>query len=74
MPIKAIIVDDNKMHISSLMILLQRHCSQVEIVDTCRSAEEGLESIQLFQPELVFLDIQMETLNFWNKFLNVLLT
>lgn len=49
------------MHISSLMILLQRHCPQVEIVDTCRSAEEGLESIRLFQPELVFLDIQMET-------------
>lgn len=60
-PIKAIIVDDNKMHISSLMILLQRHCPQVEIVDTSRSAAEGLEAIQLFNPDLVFLDIQMET-------------
>lgn len=60
-PIKAIIIDDNKMHISSLMILLQRHCPQVEIVDTSRSAAEGKEAIQLFNPDLVFLDIQMET-------------
>lgn len=59
--IKAIIIDDNKIHISSLLILLQRHCPQIEICDTCRSGEEGYDSIQQLQPDLVFLDIQMET-------------
>ena len=59
--IKAIIIDDNKMHISSLMILLQRYCPQVEIIDNCRSAAEGLDSIKTFKPDLILLDIQMET-------------
>ncbi|MEO0895669.1 MAG: LytTR family DNA-binding domain-containing protein [Bacteroidota bacterium] len=59
--IKSIIVDDTKIHLSSLMILLQRHCPQIEIIDTCRSAAEALESIEMVAPDLVFLDIQMET-------------
>lgn len=59
--IKTILIDDNKLHLSSLMILLQRNCPNVEICDTCRSAEEGLESIKMQQPDLIFLDIQMET-------------
>ncbi len=58
--IKAILIDDNKIHLSSLMILLQRHCPEIEICDTCRSAAEGLESITMHQPNLIFLDIQME--------------
>ncbi|WP_282777258.1 LytR/AlgR family response regulator transcription factor [Phaeodactylibacter xiamenensis] len=59
--IKTILIDDNKLHLSSLLILLQRNCPKVEICDTCRSAEEGLESIKMHKPDLVFLDIQMET-------------
>lgn len=59
--IKTILIDDNKMHLSSLLILLQRNCPKIEICDTCRSAEEGYDSIQFHQPNLVFLDIQMET-------------
>ena len=59
--IKTLIIDDNKMHISSLLILLQRNCPEVEIQESCRSAEEGLEAIQRHTPDLVFLDVQMET-------------
>lgn len=43
------------------MILLQRNCQEIEICDTCRSGEEALESIKMHQPDLIFLDIQMET-------------
>ena len=59
--IKTILVDDNKLHLRSLLILLQRNCPEVEICDTCRSAEEALEAIPLIEPHLIFLDIQMET-------------
>jgi len=59
--VKTILIDDNKLHLSSLMILLQRNCPKVEICDTCRSAAEGLEAIKMHEPDLVFLDIQMET-------------
>lgn len=59
--IKTILIDDNKLHLSSLMILLQRNCPNIEICDTCRSGEEALEAINMHQPDLIFLDIQMET-------------
>lgn len=58
--IKTIIIDDNKLHLSSLLILLQRNCPEIVICDTSRSAEEGLEAIEMHQPDLIFLDIQME--------------
>ncbi len=59
--IKTILIDDNKLHLSSLMILLQRNCANVEIYDTCRSGKEALGAIKMHDPDLIFLDIQMET-------------
>jgi two-component system LytT family response regulator len=44
-------------------MLLQEHCPEVNVVDRCPSAKNGLISIEKFRPELVFLDIEMPYMN-----------
>jgi two-component system LytT family response regulator len=58
MAIKAIIVDDERLARSELKKLLQQH-NEIEIIDEATNAEEGIEKIELQNPDLVFLDIQM---------------
>ena len=55
---KAIIVDDERLARRELRTLLKKY-DQVEIVDECTNADEGLESIKKNNPDLLFLDIQM---------------
>jgi two-component system LytT family response regulator len=56
---KSILIDDEPRGISSLQRLLATHCPQVEIVDTCKRANEAIVSIEKNKPDLVFLDIAM---------------
>ncbi len=58
MPIKAIIVDDERLARNELKKLLQTH-PEIEIIEEAANASEGLEKIEMFNPELIFLDIQM---------------
>jgi two-component system LytT family response regulator len=58
MAIKAIIVDDERLARSELKKLLQQH-NEIEIIDEASNAEEGIEKIELQNPDLIFLDIQM---------------
>jgi two-component system LytT family response regulator len=57
--LKAIIIDDEFHCIDTLQLQLQKHCPEVEVVASCRSAKEGMEAIQSHRPQLVFLDIEM---------------
>jgi len=61
--IRAIIIDDEKNCIESLLFDLQKFCKEVEIVDTCNSPKEGLLSIKNHQPDILFLDVQMPWMN-----------
>ena len=61
--IKAIIIDDENHCIETLQILLKEYCPQVTVLETCRSAKKGLEAIHKLNPDLVFLDIEMPTMN-----------
>ncbi|SDC64702.1 LytR/AlgR family response regulator transcription factor [Niabella drilacis] len=56
---KTIIIDDEPNNIRNLELLLQEHCSNVQIIATAMNADEGREAILQHQPDLVFLDIQM---------------
>jgi len=56
---KAIIVDDEPDGIRTLKKLLEVHCPQVEITATCSSATAARSQVELNNPDLVFLDIQM---------------
>lgn len=61
--IKAIIVDDERSGIETLLWELNTHCLEVKVVAQCNSAKEGLTAIKDHDPGLVFLDIEMPKMN-----------
>ena len=58
MPIKAIIIDDERLARNELKKLLEQH-PEIEIIDEASNVDEGVQKIDLSHPELIFLDIQM---------------
>jgi two-component system LytT family response regulator len=59
MNMRAIIVDDEELARRGIRALLQR-AGDVEIVSECSSGEEAIKAISAAEPELVYLDIQMQ--------------
>ncbi|TWW02306.1 LytR/AlgR family response regulator transcription factor [Chitinophaga pinensis] len=60
---RTIIVDDEKLSRSVLKLLLEKHCPAVNIVAVCADGISALEAIEKYQPDLLFLDIEMPGLN-----------
>ena len=58
MPVKAIIIDDERLARSELKKMLQDF-SDIQVIDEAANATEGIEKIETLNPDLVFLDIQM---------------
>jgi two-component system LytT family response regulator len=56
--IKAIIIDDERLARNELKKLLSEF-PEIEVVAEAANANEGIEKIENFAPELIFLDIQM---------------
>jgi two-component system LytT family response regulator len=61
--LKAIIIDDEPDCVKLLALQLKMYCPQVQIVAECTSSETGLQSITAWQPDIVFLDIEMPVMN-----------
>ena len=57
--IKSLIVEDKKGSIELLKWLLKEHCPEIKQVETAISVREAIPAIHSFEPDLVFLDIQM---------------
>jgi two-component system LytT family response regulator len=55
---KAIIIDDERLARNELKKLLSEY-PEIEIVAEAANAAEGIQRIEEFQPDLIFLDIQM---------------
>ena len=58
MPIKAIIIDDERLARNELKKLLEQH-PDIQIIDEASNVDEAVEKIDLSRPDLIFLDIQM---------------
>lgn len=56
---KAIIIDDEKKARIALSLLLEEYCPEIEILATCENLPVGVKAIRKYQPEIVFLDIEM---------------
>lgn len=56
---KAVIVDDEKDSRQILANYLSKYCPDVEVMGFGESVATGLEAIKKFQPDVVFLDIEM---------------
>jgi two-component system, LytTR family, response regulator len=63
MTLRAIIIDDEQKGINSLKLLIEKFISDVKIVAESTDAEKGIELIENYKPEIVFLDINMPHLN-----------
>lgn len=61
--IKAIIIDDEKNALEVLEMQLSQFCNEVSILASCNSGKEGIKAIKEYQPDLVFLDIEMPHVN-----------
>jgi two-component system LytT family response regulator len=57
-PIKAIIIDDERLARNELKKLILEH-PEVTIIEEATNATEGIEKIESFNPDLIFLDIHM---------------
>src|SRR5688572_22605471 len=61
--IKAILIDDETHCRETLSIQLEKYCSEIELLAQCNSAAQGLKAINQYQPDVVFLDVEMPTMN-----------
>ena len=57
--IDAVLIDDEKMVIDSLRMLLAEHCPEVAVSGTAASFKDGIRLLEEKKPDLVFLDIEM---------------
>ncbi|WP_286235778.1 LytR/AlgR family response regulator transcription factor [Thalassotalea sediminis] len=60
--LSTIIVDDEALARKGLAVRLQEH-SDIDIVMECSNGREAIEAVRAYQPDLMFLDIQMPGLD-----------
>lgn len=61
--IRAIIVDDESFNRMQLRIKLSKLYPGISIVAECADGKQALESIELYKPDLVFLDVMMPVMD-----------
>ena len=61
--IRCVLIDDESNSLEMMEWLLKTYCPQVKIEAMCNGAAKGIEAIQKFKPDLVFLDIEMPHMN-----------
>jgi len=62
-PLKTILIDDEPLALSRLRRLLEKHSDIFYIVSEAKNGAEGLIEINKFEPDIIFLDIEMPLLN-----------
>jgi two-component system LytT family response regulator len=61
--INAILIDDEAHCLDSLNILIDKFCPEIKILQRCLSAKQGLEATMKYKADLVFLDVEMPSMN-----------
>ena len=61
--IRCILIDDESNSLEMMEWLLKTYCPQVKIEAMCNTASKGIEAINQYKPDLVFLDIEMPHMN-----------
>jgi len=63
MNIKAVLVDDEMDSIGAMLIQLNRHCPQVQVIDSFTSSEEAYSFLKENDIDILFVDIEMPRMN-----------
>lgn len=58
-PLRAIIIDDESNQRGNVRMILEDHCTGVEVIAEGKSAIEGAALISKHNPDVVFLDVEM---------------
>ena len=58
-PLRAVLVDDERLARENLELLLEEFCPEVHVVGKAAGVEEGLAVISETSPDVLFLDIRM---------------
>ncbi len=58
--LNCIIVDDENKSRESLKIMVEDFCQNVRVCATCQNIDEAIQSVEQYNPDVVFLDIQMQ--------------
>ena len=58
--LKALIVDDEIASLRTLELLLGHFEQHIEIIGVAYSASEGIDKVTKYDPDIVFLDIEMQ--------------
>lgn len=61
--LRAVIIDDESSGIKALQLLIEKQIDNVRIVGCTTSAQQGIQLIEDYHPDVVFLDISMPELN-----------
>lgn len=57
--LKAIIIDDSPQARKLLLMMLEEHANDLEVIAEAEQANQGIELIKKFRPDVIFLDIEM---------------
>jgi two-component system LytT family response regulator len=57
--LRAIIIDDEPNGINTLKVLIETHTKGIKIISVTTEPEKGIEMIEDYKPDVVFLDINM---------------
>ena len=60
---RALIIDDEPLARMVVQEYIQQFKDQVEVIQECNDGFEGLKAIQQYQPDIIFLDVQMPKIN-----------
>lgn len=58
-PLKTLIVDDEADAVNFIRSIIMEYCPKLEVIGTANNVKDGVELIMNYQPELVFLDVEM---------------
>ncbi len=61
--IKALIIDDEPAAVKTLQLMLQRYVPEIDNLKATNDPAEGIHLLKTFQPDILFLDIQMPVMN-----------
>ena len=61
--LRVIIIDDEPMGVNTLKVLIERLDLDILVVATATDPEKGIECIETYQPDVVFLDVNMPKMN-----------
>ena len=57
---KALIIDNETHIISGLTTLIDNYCKEIKSIESASGISDGLEKINKFQPDILFLDIELD--------------